>query len=310
MSYHIYVDMNVNFRISTSKGDYFMKKILATLMAISMMAISMTACGGDSSTTSEDTTTTTTTSAEAENDTNEDATSSDDTSETSDTAQETTAFVLPEGVTAEDGDAYLAFGDAQWWLQYSGEDMQPLSYGATVVHIDGDGTYTVALDANNEDAVSMNGIGTVSGCAFCAVIIKNGEALFPNQATSITIDKITIDGVDVELTSKNYSNYEDGNLRSNIFNSYVSEAPTTDVWTADGSLDGISAQIVPETAFANFSKIEVTFTISGSGATSDGDAGAVDEAEVTVEDGGSTEADTTVDGDVSTEEISETTVAE
>lgn len=279
-------------------------------MVISMMAISMTACGGGNTTKDNTSTDTTTTVADDSAEVTEEETQAEETTAEETQAEETTVgeIVLPEGVVAEDGDAYLAFGDAQWWLQYGGNDMEPLSYGATVVHIDGDGTYTVGLDASNEDAVSMNGLGVVNGCSFCGVVIKNGEALFPNQATSITVDKITIDGVDVELTSKNYTNYEDGNLRTNIFNSYVSEAPTSDVWTADGSLDGISAQIVPATAFDNFSKIEVTFTISGSGATG-GEVAEGGETETSAEGGEITE-ETSADAPVENAEVTEEITAE
>lgn len=242
-----------------------MKRKLTILLAISMLATMMTACGGNDTNSETDTTTS------AEETTVEETTAEETEAETE--AEETTTaevLVLPEGTTAEDGDAYLAFGDAQWWLQYGGNDMEPLSFGAEVAHIDGDGTYTVSLDASNTDAVEMNGLDVINGCAFCAVIIQNGEELFPDQATSITIDSIKIDGVEVEFT-KNYCNYEDGNLRTNIFNSYVSTAPTEDVWTADGDLEGISAQIVPASTFDSFSKIEVTFTISGSGAEGSSD---------------------------------------
>lgn len=265
-----------------------MKKKLTILLAISMLATMMTACGGNDTNSDADTTTT----------------SAEET-----TAEETTTaevLVLPEGTTAEDGDAYLAFGDAQWWLQYGGNDMETLAYGAEVAHIDGDGTYTVSLDASNADAVQMNGLDVINGCSFCAVVIQNGEELFPDQATSITIDSIKIDGVEVEFT-KNYCNYEDGNLRTNIFNSYVPTAPTEDVWTADGDLDGISAQIVPASTFDSFSKIEVTFTISGSGSGAEGSSDDSD-ADASAEETDSSSEDTEETED--TTEASETSEAE
>lgn len=271
-----------------------MKKKLTILLAISMLATMMTACGGNDTNSDADTTTTS-----AEETTAEETTAAEETE-----AEETTTaevLVLPEGTTAEDGDAYLAFGDAQWWLQYGGNDMETLAYGAEVAHIDGDGTYTVSLDASNADAVQMNGLDVINGCSFCAVVIQNGEELFPDQATSITIDSIKIDGVEVEFT-KNYCNYEDGNLRTNIFNSYVPTAPTEDVWTADGDLDGISAQIVPASAFDSFSKIEVTFTISGSGA-----GGSSDDSDA---DASAEETDSSSEDTEDTTEASETSEAE
>jgi hypothetical protein len=274
-----------------------MKKKLTILLAIAMMASMMTACGSsttdDTSADNDSVATEEATEAgvDADDDSDdvdaaddadaEDADTDADSEDSADSddaeeAEETQAdvIILPEGVAAEDGDAYLAFGDSQWWLQYGGSDMDNLSFGAGVVHIDGDGTYTVSLDASDPDAVGNNGLDTITGCAFCAIVIQNGEELFPDQATAITIDSITLDGNEVEFT-KNYCNYEDGNLRTNIFNSYVTEAPTEDVWTADGDLDGISAQIVPASTFDTpFSKIEVTFTISSTGDSSDADADA------------------------------------
>lgn len=277
-----------------------MKKLFAMLLSMSMLATMLTACGGDSGRDTTEDTTTTTTSAEAdagaesddtEENTNEES-ETDAEEETSETSSAEDVIVLPEGVAVEDGDAYLAFGDGEWWLQYAGKDMDALSFGATVAHIDGAGTYTVGLDASNADAVTMNGVDVIGGCSFSAVVIQNGEELFPDQSISITVDKIVIDGTEVELVANNYNNYEDGNLRTNIYNSYVSEAPTENVWTATGSLDNISAQIIPVDAFSSFSKIEVTFTITETG------DGASTEGEDTSED------DST--GDTSVEEENET----
>ena len=107
-----------------------MKKKLAILMSILMLSTMMTACGSKDTgdTASDDTTTTTTTAEETTEAEEEETTVAEETTEAEE--EETTAYVLPEGTVAEDGDAYLAFGDSQWWLQYGGEDMEPLSYGA------------------------------------------------------------------------------------------------------------------------------------------------------------------------------------
>lgn len=283
-----------------------MKKKLTILLAIAMMSTMITACGAkdDNSSTADNTTVAEDTQAE-ETKAEESETEAQE-EETTEAATEAQVLVLPEGATAEDGDAYLAFGDSQWWLQYGGKDGDNLSYGAEVVHIDGDGTYTVSLDASNPDAVGMNGLDTITGCSFCAIVIQNGEELFPDQATSITIDSIKLDGNEVEFT-KNYCNYEDGNLRTNIFNSYVPTAPTEDVWTADGDLTDISAQIVPASTFDTpFSKIEVTFTISGSSAEGDADAGddAEGDAEANAEDNAESEVDNNADADTNADEES------
>lgn len=275
-----------------------MKKKLTILLAIAMLSSILTACGGNESTPSTEDTTTVAEETQAEETTQAETEAQEE--ETTQAETEAEVLVLPEGATAEDGDAYLAFGDSQWWLQYGGKDGDNLSYGAEVVHIDGDGTYTVSLDASNPDAVGMNGLDTITGCSFCAIVIQNGEELFPDQATSITIDSIKLDGNEVEFT-KNYCNYEDGNLRTNIFNSYVPTAPTEDVWTADGDLTDISAQIVPASTFDTaFSKIEVTFTISGSGA--EGGASADDSADANADDSTDVNAEDTSEADDNTDE--------
>lgn len=282
-----------------------MKKKLTILLAIAMMSTMITACGAKEDTSSNADNTTVAENTQAEETDAEESETEAQEEETTEAETEAQVLVLPEGATAEDGDAYLAFGDSQWWLQYGGKDGDNLSYGAEVVHIDGDGTYTVSLDASNPDAVGMNGLDTITGCSFCAVVIQNGEELFPDQATSITIDSIKLDGNEVEFT-KNYCNYEDGNLRTNIFNSYVPTAPTEDVWTADGDLTDISAQIVPASTFDTpFSKIEVTFTISGSGAEGGADAGdGADDAEAGNEaDGADADADANAEESVEVSEV-------
>jgi hypothetical protein len=291
-----------------------MRKKLTILLAIAMMSTMMTACGGSDSSTTEDTAETTVAETEADADAGEDADADADSeadadadadADSEEAETEAEVIVLPEGTAVEDGDAYLAFGDSQWWLQYGGSEMDNLSFGAEVAHIDGAGTYTVSLDASNPDAVGMNGLDTITGCAFCAIVIQNGEELFPDESVAITVDSITIDGNEVEFT-KNYCNYEDGNLRTNIFNSYVPTAPTEDVWTADGDLSDISAQIVPASTFDTaFSKIEVTFTI----VETDGSADAADAGDADAESDG---ADAEAEGeDAAADEAAaeETTVA-
>ena len=90
---------------------------------------------------------------------------------------------------------------------------------------------------------------------------------------------LLIDGNEVELAKKSYTNTEDGCIRSNIFNSYVEDnALPGDARTADGALfvdgdntqpsdinDGsYSAQIVDESAFNDgWTTVEVNFTVSG-----------------------------------------------
>ena len=84
------------------------------------------------------------------------------------------------------------------------------------------------------------------------------------------------------MVAKNYTNFEEGAIRTNIFNEWVS-SPTSDARCAEGflytdydtnapALDNVadfSAQIVNRDDFNAWTTIEVNFTITGMG----GDAG-------------------------------------
>ncbi len=264
-----------------------MKKYLAALMAVTMICGAFTACGGGETA--------------SETESKADSSSAVESVEDSAAESETEESKAPVAVTqpaapaemetpvaAQSGQAFLAMADSQWWIQYNGNTDDAgymLAYDAGVVDITGDGQYTVSVTADTngfryDTTGDVNGVYTPSGCAFSAVIIKDGETLFPNAI--ITIDSIVIDGTEVEMVAKNYTNSEDGHIRSNIYNSYVS-SPSGDARSVDGFLYNdydtsspaladaadYSAQIVDSSVYNSWTTIEVNFTVSGLG----GDAG-------------------------------------
>ena len=257
------------------------KKFLSCLLASAMMCGVLVSCGDsdDSSKSSESKQTTTEATTEAET-TKAETDEQDATSEPQAVAVDDTEF--EEAVEPESGDAYLAIADSQWWIQYMGTKEGQLTYDAGVAHIDGNGDYTVSVTADTngfryDTTGDVNDQYVPSGCVFSAVIIKDAEELMPNDI--ITVNSVKIDGNEVELAKKSYTNTEDGCIRSNIFNSYVEDnALPGDARTADGALfvdgdntqpsdinDGsYSAQIVDESAFNDgWTTVEVNFTVSG-----------------------------------------------
>jgi hypothetical protein len=188
-----------------------------------------------------------------------------------------------EAVEAASGDAYLAIVDANWDKQYLGgtDEKNPLCYKAGTVHINGNGDYKVSVTANSTAFQYLasgdpKGSYKVNGIGFAAVIIADAEKVLPNAI--ITVKNVKVDGRDVELKKKNYTNTEAEAVRSNIYNEWVSdEYLPADARTAEGALytnydfntpselnDGsYSAQIVDPAEFKDWTDIEVDFTVSG-----------------------------------------------
>lgn len=192
---------------------------------------------------------------------------------------------INDAVEAAAGDAYLAITDEAWEVQYLGNKdvngSDQLSYDAGVAHISGNGEYTVSVTADTngfryDETGNINGEYTIKGIGFAAVIIDNAEEVLPNAI--ITINSVKVDGRELELTKKSYTNTESGSIRANIFNEWVADdALPADARTAEGALfvnsdtsvpadinDGsFSAQIVDRSEFAEWKNVEVGFTVSG-----------------------------------------------
>lgn len=209
---------------------------------------------------------------------------------TAEPATEATSETV-EGVDANDavdavsGDAYLAIADESFSVQYLGDKddhkNNQLSYDAGIAHIEGNGDYTVSVTAETngfryDTTGDINGEFAVKGIGFAAVIIDDAEKAMPDAV--ITINSIKVDGNDIGLTKKSYTNTESGSVRANIFNEWVSDdSLPSDARSAEGALfnngdvnspteindGGFSAQIVSREDFAQWKNVEVSFTISG-----------------------------------------------
>lgn len=259
-----------------------MKSICCVIASV-LMCVSIASCGQKKSSTDKKNETETTTEATTKANTIEMFAEKDPDAATKAPEEEKETEPAPafdNAVAARSGDAFLAVNDSNWWIQYWGDKSDPLCYDAGVVHITGDGEYTVSVTtdtdgyryATTQDTTDQL---TPSGIGFAAVIIKDGATVLPDAV--ITIKDVKVNGESVELTKKNYTNTEEGNIRSNIFNEWVSDdALPSDAKSADGALydggnpteinDGsYSAQIVNGSDFSNWKDIVVTFEVKGAG---------------------------------------------
>lgn len=243
------------------------KRILACLCASVMMAVSFTACG-DSESSSKSDSSSSEAATEAPTEAATEAAAAESSSAVDNAAannanEQVNAIVVEDSVVAEDGDAYLAFADGRYVGYYWGTDADTLTYAATNATINGNGQYTVALDASTNGYNQTTGYADMQGLTFAAVIVKNGTTLYPNMV--IAIDSIKLDGTEVEMTKKPYTSSDDGKeMRSNIYNGYVDASQVADdARTADGDLTNCSPQVVDPASFGTYQKIEVTFTVSG-----------------------------------------------
>lgn len=153
--------------------------------------------------------------------------------------------------------AWIMYQSSDYGVSYSvGDTYDPtnktVGVKATNALITGEGTYTIGLDFSE-----ING---AKGVAFSAIGISNGETLYPGYI--VTIDSFTVNGEECELAGKAYTSSDDGNCtRVNLFNQWVSSVPE-DARTADGSLDGTSAQIWQINKKKNIENISITITVS------------------------------------------------
>ena len=194
----------------------------------------------------------------------------------------------------EDGEALIAFASGDWLAKYMADGVEYASTAHTVV-ITGDGTYTVSVDAATEyeDAETgemVKAPGTTD-LAFAAVQVVNGMTLFPDM--DITIDSVKFDGVEATLNGTPYTSSDDDvTTRVNLYNEWVTEVP-----------EGLAADATPtalDKAVGSWETMEVTFTVTGTGATATDDVAADDDAAAddATDD---TTADTTTDDAATTD---------
>lgn len=246
-----------------------MNRYLACLLAGAMLCGAFTACSGSSNSTAE---TEPATEAPTEEATEAQAIEV--------TEAPTESSPLEEAFDAKPGQAYLAIVDGQWWIQYWGsstKDGYMLAYDAGIADITGDGTYTVSVNADTngfryDTTGDIAGEYTPGGLNFLAVMIPEGETMYPGAV--LTVESIKVDGNEVPMKSKNYTSSDDGvETRTNLYNAYIN-APSEDARTAEGALydeagkalpicSNYSPVVVDPADFASWTKVEVTFTITG-----------------------------------------------
>ncbi len=151
--------------------------------------------------------------------------------------------------------AWIMYQSADYGMAYCvGNTYDPTNKStgvkATNALITGEGQYTVALD--------FTAAGIAKGVNFSALGIYNGETLFPGYI--ISIDSLKVNGEETELAGKPYTSSDDGKCtRVNLNNPWVPKAPD-DGRTADGSIEGASAQIWTPNNNKRIDTIEITFT--------------------------------------------------
>ena len=224
----------------------------------------------------------------------------EETQETSETVQEETKKIaetpaipieaelnLENAYTAADGQAYLAVASSDWWVQYWGKnegDGYALAYDAGIADIHGDGYYVVSLNADTKGfRYAMTGDANqdypVKGLALLSVTIPNGEKIYPNAV--ISIENVKVDGQEIGFDSKNFTIANKDDTIAWLYSPDYTRPPV-DARTEEGALydeDGdaldicknYSAKIFDSdafnTLFENWKKIEVGFSISGTGST-------------------------------------------
>lgn len=244
------------------------KKVLAFLLAAMMMSAAFTACGDSEDGSKES-------SSKAES-----SETSDEASDAESTPQQVPQGDFEEAVAVKSGEAYLSMVDSQWRLQYTGSDSDYLCYDAGVVPITGNGEYTVSVTCDTDAARfdttgDVNGDLVASGTAFMAVQIMDGATATPNAVIEVT--SVKIDGTEVPLTKKSYTNTEEteingekhNNIRSNIYNQWASDDKIADARSAEGNISDLadksaySATILDPSAIGDWKTVEVTFNITG-----------------------------------------------
>lgn len=238
------------------------KKITALITGIIAICSVFTACSSEKDSTADIVT-------ELVPETSE--TAAEGTKDSSEKKEAKEEVVFEDAAAAKSGDAYLAVADGQWYVQYWGTDADLLTYDAGVAPITDNGDYTVSVNGASKGMLyditgSADGDYVPSGCAFMAVIVKDGSVLYPNM--SIDITAIRINGKEIERNASNYTCSDDGiEMRANIFNEWVKMLPE-DAHNSEGIVtdsDTYSPRIIDIDSIGEWKSIEVDFTVSGIG---------------------------------------------
>lgn len=188
--------------------------------------------------------------------------------------------------TGTPGQTAICFADSSWTSQFWLNTDEQVSKADTPI-ITGDGTYTTTVEAYTKYTDEETGDDVVeagaNGLAFAALEVVDGENLFPGMV--ITIDSIKVDGVEKALSGTPYTSSDEKiTTRVNLYNEWV-PAPPDDART----VGGLASDATPSALgndLGEWSKMEVTFTVSGAGAAAaeaEAAAPAADETPAAVE---------------------------
>ena len=189
------------------------------------------------------------------------------------------AFALAfSAIPVSAGQDASALADGTAYLNINKQDWSDFTAEYKNAEITGDGQYTVSMDCAD---------GVVLG-EFNALEVVNGESVLGNAST-ITIDKVEINGEEVKLAGPNFTCSADGGgvtTRANLYNIYNKSAvgddgSSGDARVASGDIAEATGTIIPadytyEKDFAVKSLV-VTFTVANFGATADYSSGAAAE---------------------------------
>ena len=156
-------------------------------------------------------------------------------------------------LTAAQSNAYIMFANADWSVSNWGTaDSEDEKVKVTPAAVSGPGDYTVGLEFAEP----------VSGLAFTALGVKNGEISFPGWY--LTVKEVRVNGqkIDFLADKKAYTSSDDQKeTRVNLFNEWVTDVPA-DARNLDGDLTNASPIVVDKAAFESVSKLEVDFNYS------------------------------------------------
>lgn len=192
-------------------------------------------------------------------------------SKKSNTTSKTQVETGEKAVAASAGQAYLEIRDEKGHNQYLGSTEENLCYNAVVADITKNGSYTVSVTANTDGYRTAAGGSadnyTVQpkGLMYAALRYRGGAEIHPGAI--MTIDSIKVDGVEIPMSSKNFTFTESGkDIKSNIYNEWATKILDGAV-SAEGRViegtPGYSSVIVDKANFDSWTFVEVNFTVSG-----------------------------------------------
>ncbi len=153
---------------------------------------------------------------------------------------------------AAKSNAYIMFANADWSAQNWGTaDSEDGSVKVTPAEVTGTGDYTVGLEFAEP----------VSGLAFTALGLKNGEIDFPGYYLRVNEIRINGEKIDFLAEKVGYTSSDDKKeTRVNIFNEWVSSLPAdARVW--NGDLAHAAPVFVDKEAFDQVKTMEVDFSV-------------------------------------------------